>query len=166
MRTSANGLASRGTSSGVGLHEPGLDLLRRLQAEFGLHDLTIEDALKAHQRPKLEQYGEAVFIVARMAQMFEGRIVLGETHLFVGHDYVFSVRYGAPTSYAPVRECWRSPQRCAAGSTDTSARTGGYKAAISSAIAAPHRSCGHGLSFRLTSKSSISGNPAAIVTDQ
>ena len=53
----------------IGLHEPSLDLLRQLQAEFGLHELAIEDALKAHQRPKLEQYGEALFVVARTAQM-------------------------------------------------------------------------------------------------
>ena len=63
----------------VGLHEPGLDLLRRLQRECNLHKLAIEDALKAHQRPKLEQYGEALFMVARTAQMLEGRIAFGET---------------------------------------------------------------------------------------
>jgi magnesium transporter len=95
----------------IGLHEPGLDLLRLLQVKFGLHDLAIEDALKAHQRPKLEQYGEALFIVARTAQMLDGRIVFGETHLFVGHGYVVSVRHGASTSYTPVRErCEASPK--------------------------------------------------------
>jgi magnesium transporter len=88
----------------IGLHEPGLPLLRQLQAEFGLHDLAIEDALKAHQRPKLEQYGDALFVVARTAQMLEGRIAFGETHLFVGHGYVVSVRHGASTTYTPVRE--------------------------------------------------------------
>lgn len=100
----------------VGLHEPGLDLLRRLQAEFGLHDLAIEDALKAHQRPKLEQYGDALFIVARTAQMLDGRIAFGETHLFVGHGYVVSVRHGASTSYTPVRErCEASPKALSDG---------------------------------------------------
>jgi magnesium transporter len=94
----------------IGLHEPSLTLLRRLQAEFGLHDLAIEDALKAHQRPKLEQYGEALFIVARTAQMVDGRIAFGETHLFVGRGYVVSVRHGASTTYTPVRErCEASP---------------------------------------------------------
>src|SRR5215212_8261395 len=68
----------------IGLHEPDLDLLRELQAEFGLHELAIEDALKAHQRPKLEQYGDALFVVARTAQMIDGHIAFGETHLFVG----------------------------------------------------------------------------------
>ncbi len=94
----------------IGLHEPGLDLLRKLQAEFGLHELAIEDALKAHQRPKLEQYGEALFVVARTAQMLDGRIAFGETHLFVGRGYVVSVRHGASTSYTPVRErCEAAP---------------------------------------------------------
>jgi magnesium transporter len=100
----------------IGLHEPGLDLLRQVQKEFGLHDLAIEDALKAHQRPKLEQYGEALFIVARTAQMLNGRIAFGETHLFVGHGYVVSVRHGASTSYTPVRErCEAAPKALSEG---------------------------------------------------
>src|SRR5918998_1546914 len=100
----------------IGLHEPNLDLLRQLQAEFGLHELAIEDALKAHQRPKLEQYGEALFVVARTAQMLDGRIAFGETHLFVGHGYVVSVRHGASTSYTPVRErCEAAPKAFSEG---------------------------------------------------
>ncbi|WP_445502721.1 magnesium/cobalt transporter CorA [Microvirga sp. G4-2] len=100
----------------IGLHEPGLDLLRQVQKEFGLHDLAIEDALKAHQRPKLEQYGEALFIVARTAQMLNGRIAFGETHLFVGHGYVVSVRHGASTTYTPVRErCEAAPKALSEG---------------------------------------------------
>jgi magnesium transporter len=100
----------------IGLHEPGLDLLRQLQGEFGLHHLAIEDALKAHQRPKLEQYGEALFIVARTAQMLDGRIAFGETHLFVGRGYVVSVRHGASTTYTPVRErCEASPKALSDG---------------------------------------------------
>jgi magnesium transporter len=95
----------------IGLHEPGLDLLRQVQREFNLHDLAIEDALKAHQRPKLEQYGDALFVVARTAQMLGGRIVFGETHLFIGHGYVVSVRHGASTSYTPVRERCEAAQK-------------------------------------------------------
>ena len=88
----------------------------RLQGEFGLHDLAIEDALKAHQRPKLEQYGEALFLVARTAQMVDGRIAFGETHLFVGRGYVVSVRHGASTSYTPVRErCEAAPKALSDG---------------------------------------------------
>jgi magnesium transporter len=88
----------------IGLFEPSDELLRRVQRQFGLHDLAIEDARHAHQRPKLEQYGEALFIVARTAQLVAGRIAFGETHLFVGKGYVVSVRHGASTSYSAVRE--------------------------------------------------------------
>jgi magnesium transporter len=88
----------------IGLFEPGHDLLSRLEAQLGLHYLAIEDAGKAHQHPKVEQYGDALFIVARTAQMVEGRIAFGETHLFVGEGYVVSVRHGASTSYSKVRK--------------------------------------------------------------
>ena len=75
-----------------------------MQQQFGLHDMAIEDAEQPHQRPKIEQYGEALFIVARTAQLVDGRIAFGETHLFVGRGYVVSVRHGASTSYAAVRQ--------------------------------------------------------------
>ena len=88
----------------IGLFEPSDDLLQRVQRQFDLHPLAIEDAAKAHQHPKLEQYGDGVFIVARTAQMVEGRIAFGETHLFVGRGYVVSVRHGASVSYTTVRQ--------------------------------------------------------------
>jgi len=88
----------------IGLFEPSQDLLERIQTQLNLHPLAIEDADKAHQQPKLEQYGDALFIVARTAQMLEGRIAFGETHLFVGKGYVVSVRHGASASYSTVRE--------------------------------------------------------------
>jgi magnesium transporter len=89
----------------IGLHEPGEALLRRVQRQFGLHELAIEDALHAHQRPKIEQYGDSLFVVARTAQVVDGRIAFGETHIFVGHGYVVSVRHGASVSYKSVRLC-------------------------------------------------------------
>jgi magnesium transporter len=88
----------------IGLHEPDAAILAEVQGQLDLHDLAIEDAGKAHQRPKLEQYGDSLFVVARTAQLDEGRIAFGETHLFVGKGYVVSVRHGASTSYAAVRE--------------------------------------------------------------
>ena len=88
----------------IGLLEPSTELLARVQREFGLHDLAIEDAAQPHQRPKLEQYGDCVFIVARTAHMLDGRISFGETHIFIGRGYIVSVRHGASTSYAPVRQ--------------------------------------------------------------
>jgi magnesium transporter len=88
----------------IGLFEPSDELLRRVQAQFDLHPLAIEDAGNAHQYPKIEQYGEALFIVARTAQLVDRRIAFGETHLFVGRGYVVSVRHGVSTSYTAVRK--------------------------------------------------------------
>ena len=83
----------------IGLHEPDMTLLSSVQRQFELHDLAIEDADHAHQRPKIEQYGDALFIVARTAQLDGDSIAFGETHLFVGEGYIVSVRHGASTSY-------------------------------------------------------------------
>src|SRR5687768_8209610 len=87
----------------VGLHEPDEPLLEKLQEEFGLHDLAVEDARNAHQRPKIEAYGDSLFIVAHTAQMVDDRIAFGETHVFVGPRYFVTLRHGASLSYAPVR---------------------------------------------------------------
>lgn len=87
----------------VGLYEPDEDVLRLLQSEFGLHDLAIEDALKAHQRPKVEGYGNSLFVVVKTAQLVEERIRYGETHAFLGKRFLLTVRHGASLSYTPVR---------------------------------------------------------------
>jgi magnesium transporter len=79
-----------------------------VQRQFNLHDLAIEDAEHPHQRPKIEQYGDALFIVARTAQLVQGRVNFGETHMFVGKGYIVSVRHGVSTSYAAVRQHWES----------------------------------------------------------
>jgi magnesium transporter len=97
----------------IGLHEPNEDLLRQVQQEFGLHDLAIEDAHSAHQRPKLERYGDSLFVVLRTAQMQkeQARLQFGETHIFVGPRYVVSVRHGSALSYTAVRlRCEATPQ--------------------------------------------------------
>ena len=100
----------------IGLHEPDMELLSSVQRQFELHDLAIEDADHAHQRPKIEQYGDALFIVARTAQLDGDSIAFGETHLFVGEGYLVSVRHGPSTSYAPVRErCESCPRALARG---------------------------------------------------
>jgi magnesium transporter len=100
----------------IGLHEPDMSLLTSVQRQFQLHDLAIEDADHAHQRPKIEQYGDALFIVARTAQLDGDSIAFGETHLFVGEGYLVSVRHGASTSYTPVRErCESCPRALARG---------------------------------------------------
>ena len=100
----------------IGLHEPDMSLLKSVQRQFQLHDLAIEDANHAHQRPKIEQYGDGLFIVARTAQLDGDSIAFGETHLFVGEGYLVSVRHGASTSYTPVRErCESCPRALARG---------------------------------------------------
>jgi magnesium transporter len=100
----------------IGLHEPGIELLECVAAQLHLHPLAIEDASNAHQQPKVEQYGDALFVVARTAQMAEDQIAFGETHLFVGTGYVVSVRHGASTSYKAVRDrCESCPTSLAKG---------------------------------------------------
>ncbi|QGM98351.1 magnesium/cobalt transporter CorA [Methylocystis parvus] len=100
----------------IGLFEPGVDLLERVGKQFALHPLAIEDAAKAHQFPKLEEFDDGLFIVARTAQMEDGRVTFGETHLFVGAGYVVSVRHGASQSYAQLRHrCEARAQRLSEG---------------------------------------------------
>ena len=100
----------------IGLHEPDDALLGKMQEEFGLHELAMEDARAAHQRPKLETYGESLFIVAKTATLIENEIVFGETHLFAGKNYLITLRHGASKSYSTVRaDCEKNPQRLALG---------------------------------------------------
>lgn len=91
-----------GTFVWLGLHEPDDAVLRQIQRDFGLHALAIEDAHHAHQRPKIEAYSGSLFIVLKTAQLQEGSVVYGETHLFVGPNFLVSVRHGASSSYAQV----------------------------------------------------------------
>jgi len=95
--------ASDGRFVWIGLHEPDQPLLRMVQQRFGLHDLAIEDALCAHQRPKLEIYGDTLFIVVRTAALHDRKIRCGETHIFAGRGYVVTVRHGSTTAYKEVR---------------------------------------------------------------
>ena len=102
----------------VGLHDPSPGLLQQIQHEFGLHELAVEDAQVAHQRPKLEQYGDSIFVVLRPAILTpdEQLVELGETHLFVGPRYVVSVRHGNTPSYTAVRvRCESTPKHLIKG---------------------------------------------------
>jgi len=95
----------------IGLHEPSQEALATLQQRFNLHELAIEDAHNAHQRPKVEVYGDSLFVVLRTAQLIEGRTQFGETHVFLGKDYVISVRHGPSASYRQVRaRCEATPR--------------------------------------------------------
>ena len=102
----------------IGLLEPSDAELEQVQEQFGLNALAIEDAGEAHQRPKLQRYGDCLFIVARTAEMISERIVFGETHLFVGKGFVVSIRHGPSASYTRVRaHLEASPALLARGET-------------------------------------------------
>ncbi|MEO8938893.1 MAG: magnesium and cobalt transport protein CorA [Burkholderiaceae bacterium] len=88
----------------VGLYEPDDALLAKMKEEFGLHELAVEDARNAHQRPKIETYGNSLFIVLKTAQLKDRQISYGETHLFVGPNFLVSVRHGDSAGYTVVRE--------------------------------------------------------------
>jgi magnesium transporter len=88
----------------LALHEPNEFLLKLAQREFDLHELAIEDARRAHQRPKLEQYGDTLFIVLKTAMLTGQQVQLGETHMFVAPRFFMTVRHGPSVTYMKVRE--------------------------------------------------------------
>ena len=88
----------------IELKTPDSQTMRRLGDELGLHALALEDAISTHQRPKLEEYEGHVFIATRTAQLWEKRIELGETHLFVGNNYVAAIRHDSGSGYQLVSE--------------------------------------------------------------
>ncbi|WP_405983978.1 magnesium and cobalt transport protein CorA [Streptomyces sp. NBC_00872] len=89
----------------IGLHRPSEAELLSVAEEFDLHPLAVEDALEAHQRPKLERYGDTLFVVLRAARYLDDaeEVDFGELHLFVGPDFVITVRHGAAPDLASVR---------------------------------------------------------------
>src|SRR5688572_1040266 len=101
----------------IGLHEPTEEVLKLVQEEFGLHELAVEDARNAHQRPKVELYGDSVFVVLRTVQMDKDHHVeFGETHFFVGPNFIVTIRHGSSVSYANVRSrCESTPQLLSKG---------------------------------------------------
>ncbi|MFF8863183.1 MULTISPECIES: magnesium and cobalt transport protein CorA [unclassified Streptomyces] len=89
----------------IGLARPTAAQLHSLAAEFGLHPLAVEDAMEAHQRPKLERYGDTLFVVLRAARYLDApeEVDFGELHVFVGPDFVLTVRHGAAPDLSAVR---------------------------------------------------------------
>lgn len=109
-------LQEAGTFVWVGLFEPDEELMGKIKEEFGLHELAVEDAQKAHQRPKLEEYGETLFVVLHTATLDGEEIHYGETHIFVGPRFVVTVRHGQSLGYSRVRERTEAmPDRLAHG---------------------------------------------------
>ena len=87
----------------IGLEEPNAEELYHLQRQFNLHELAIEDALEKHSRPKLETFGDALFIVTYSPIRHEGKLEFIETHIFAGNGYIITARNGHSASYAHVR---------------------------------------------------------------
>ena len=90
----------------LGLHDPGVDELAEVADRFGLPALAVEDAMKAHQRPKLENYDDGYFLVLHTARYLDDReeVEFGEVHVFSGPGYVIVVRHGAASALHPARE--------------------------------------------------------------
>jgi magnesium transporter len=90
----------------IGLYEPTEAEFDSLKREFDLHPLAVEDAIHAHQRPKVEVYDDMVFLVLKTARYVDPSevIELGEVLVFLGEDFLITVRHGEASSLAPVRE--------------------------------------------------------------
>ena len=90
----------------IGMLRPGVEEIHQVAAEFGLHALAIEDTVNAHQRPKLERYGSTEFVVLRPARYVDSDEVveIGEVHLFLGPDFVITVRHAAEPQLGEVRD--------------------------------------------------------------
>ncbi|QJY50198.1 magnesium and cobalt transport protein CorA [Pseudonocardia broussonetiae] len=90
----------------IGLLRPSEQEIRAVADEFGLHALAVEDTITAHQRPKLERYGDLLFVVLRPARYvdYDEVVDIGEVHLFVGHDFVITVRHAEEPDLGEVRK--------------------------------------------------------------
>lgn len=98
-------MSARHGMAWIGLYRPDESELREIVEEFGLHSLAVEDALSGHQRPKLDHYGDSVFIVLRPARYLdsEEEVEFGEVHVFVGPGFIVTVRHAESPDLAKVR---------------------------------------------------------------
>ena len=87
----------------IGIADPDEREMRTLQATYGLHPLAVEDATKADQLPKVDVYGDQLFVVARTAHLDNDQIAYGETAIFVGHSHIISVRHGSARAHTALR---------------------------------------------------------------
>ncbi len=89
--------------------EPGE--LKQMSEEFGLHELAVEDASNGHQRPKIEEYGDSLFAVVHTVELVNGELNVGELDVFVGENYVLSVRNRSQQGFLGVRaRCEHEPE--------------------------------------------------------
>ncbi len=96
----------------IGLFRPPPAQLTAIAETFGLHELALEDAIVAHQRPKLERYGDTLFLVLRAAQYLDEieEVEFGEIHIFVGANFVITVRHSLAPDLAAVRQRMETDQ--------------------------------------------------------
>ena len=89
----------------IGLYKPTEEEFTSVAEEFGLHELAVEDAIQAHQRPKIERYGNALFVVLRPARYLDApeEVEFSEVHVFVGENFVVTVRHGEAPDLGMVR---------------------------------------------------------------
>jgi magnesium transporter len=95
----------------VALFEPDERTLELMQAEFDLHPLAVEDARHGHQRPKIEEYADMLFVVLHMIEPGEQELRVGEVDIFVGRNFILSVRSGVEKGFRDVRaRCEKEPE--------------------------------------------------------
>jgi magnesium transporter len=100
-------LAARpGAMAWIGLYRPTTAELTSLAEQFGLHELAVEDAIAAHQRSKIERYGSTLFVVLRAARYLDANeeVEFGELHVFIGHNFVITVRHSESPDLSLVRK--------------------------------------------------------------
>ncbi|MCD6026340.1 MAG: corA [Solimicrobium sp.] len=101
----------------VALREAEPAELDEMQHEFNLHELAVEDARHGHQRPKIEEYGESLFVVMHSVELLEGELRVGEVDIFVGENYVLSIRNRCQQGFLGVRaRCEQEPHQLKKGS--------------------------------------------------
>jgi magnesium transporter len=88
----------------IGLSDPCGDEIETLRHLYGLHPLAVEDALKDGQLPKVDVYGDQLFVIGRTAHLAGDAIVYGQTAIFLGHSHIITVRQGSTRSHRPLRE--------------------------------------------------------------
>jgi magnesium transporter len=88
----------------IGLHEPDDGALKRVQDHFGLHPLAVEDALDPTHLPKVDVYGDHLFLVIRTPRLLGDKVVYGNTAIFMGRQFIITVRHGSERTHSPVRD--------------------------------------------------------------
>ena len=94
-----------GTFDWIGMCDPSVEEMEMVRRQYGLHPLAVEDALSPHQLPKVEIYGEQLFVVARTASFDAGAVTIryGQTACFIGRDFIITVRLGSQRAHDELR---------------------------------------------------------------